>query len=95
MPRNSGIKTGGWPVRFSLDCSTMDQILTRKQIFEKSWDYDKDLFACFVNLEKAYDRVSRDKLWKIFQEYVDDDQLLRAVKLSYCRPEVCDRQWRI
>ena len=41
--------------------STTDQI-TLKQIFEKSWEYGKDLFACLVNLEKAYDRVPRNKL---------------------------------
>ena len=28
--------------------STTDQIFTLKQIFEKSWEYGKDLFACFV-----------------------------------------------
>ena len=39
--------------------STTDRIFTLKQIFEKSWEYGKDLFACFVDLEKAYDRVSR------------------------------------
>jgi len=33
------------------------KILTLKQIFEKSWEYDKNLFACFADLEKAYDRV--------------------------------------
>ena len=45
--------------------STTDQIFTLKQIFEKSWEYGKDLFPCFVNLEKAYDRVPRNKLWKV------------------------------
>ena len=35
--------------------STTDQIFTLKQIFEKSWEHGKDLFACFVDLEKAYD----------------------------------------
>ena len=42
---------------FRLGRSTTDQIFTLKQIFEKSWEYGKDLFACFVDLEKAYDRV--------------------------------------
>ena len=42
--------------------STTDQIFTLKQIFEKSWEYGKDLFAFFVDLEKALDRVPRDKL---------------------------------
>ena len=51
----------------------------------------KDLFVCFVNLEKAYDRVPRDKLWKVLQEYGVDGQLLRAIKSFHCRPEVCVR----
>ena len=71
--------------------STTDQIFTLKQIFEKSWEYGKDLFACFVDLEKAYDRVPRDKLWKVLQEYGVNGQLLRAIKSFYCRPEVCVR----
>ena len=45
--------------------STMDQIFTLKLIFDKSWEYGKDLFACFVDLKKAYDRVPRNKLWKV------------------------------
>ena len=40
----------------------MDQTFTLKQIFEKSWEYSKDLFACLVDLEKAYDQVLLDKL---------------------------------
>ena len=31
--------------------------------------YGKDLFACFVDLEKAHDRVSRDKFRKVLQGY--------------------------
>ena len=71
--------------------STTDQIFTLKQIFEKFCEYGKDLFACFVDLEKAYDRVPRDKLWKVLQEYGVDGQLLRAIKSFYCQPEVCAR----
>ena len=59
--------------------STTDQIFTLKQIFEKSWEYGKDLLTCFVDHEKAYDRVSRDKLWKLLQEYGVNGQLLRAI----------------
>ena len=47
------------------------------------------LHACFVDLEKAFDRVPRDKLWKVLREYGADGQLLRAIKSFYCRPEVC------
>ena len=78
-------------MRFSSGSQHHGPIFTLKQIFEKSWEYGKDLFACFVDFEKAYDRVPRDKLWKVFQEYGVDGQLLRAIKSFYCRPEVCVR----
>ena len=65
--------------------STTDQIFTLKKIFEKSWEYAKDLFACFVDLEKAYDRIPRDNLWRLLQEYGIDGQLLRANKSFYCQ----------
>ena len=55
--------------------STTDQIFSLKQIFDKSWEYNKEFFACFVDLEKAYDRVSQDKLWKVLREYGVDGQL--------------------
>ena len=39
----------------------------------------KVCFACFVDLEKAFDRVPRDKLWKVLQNYGVNGQLLRAI----------------
>ena len=79
---------------FCLGRSTTDQIFNLTQIFQKSWEYGKDLFACFVNLEKAYDRVPRDKLWKILREYGVDDQLLRAIKSFYCRGFFLLSKWQ-
>ena len=48
-------------------------------------------FFFFVDREKAYDRVPRDKPWKVLPEYGVDGQLLHAIKSFYCRPEVCVR----
>ena len=42
----------------------------------------------FVDLEKAYDRVLRNKVWKVLREYGVDGHLLRTIKSFYCRPEV-------
>jgi len=64
-----------------------------KQIFTKSWKYGKDPFACFADLEKAHDRVPRDKLWRVLQEYGIDGQLLLAIKSFYRQPEICVRAY--
>ena len=46
--------------------STTYQIFTLKQIFEKFWEYGKDLFACFVDLENTYNQVPREKTLERF-----------------------------
>ena len=71
--------------------STMDQIFALQQIFEKSWEYAKEVNACFVDLEKAYDRIFRDKLWAMLFRYGIDGQLLTAIKSLYVHSEVCVR----
>ena len=40
-------------------------------------------FAAFVHLEKAYDSVSRDKLWLALKEYNVSEQLLSAMQSLY------------
>ena len=64
--------------------STAGQIFTLRQIVEKSWEYAKDVSSCFVDLEKAYYRVPRDKLWRVLHEYGIDGHLLMAIKSFYC-----------
>ena len=81
----------GQYVRFSSGSQHHGPNLHSEANLREILEYGKDLFACFVDLEKAYDRVPRDKLWKVLQEYGVDGQLLRAIKSFYCRPEVCVR----
>ena len=71
--------------------STTNQIFTLRQIFEKFWEYAKDVFACFLGPEKAYDRVPRDKLWRVLHEYGIGWHLSIAIKPLCCQSEVCDR----
>jgi len=40
--------------------STTEQISTLQQIFKKSWEHAKDVYPCFVDREKGYDRIPRE-----------------------------------
>ena len=42
---------------------------------------------CFVDLEKAYDRVPHDILWEMLQEYGVKGSLLRAIQSLYSQSE--------
>ena len=59
----------------------MDQIIAFQQVFEKLWEYAKEVYTCFVDLEKAYDHDPQDKLWIVLLEYDMKGQLLAAIKL--------------
>ena len=52
-----------------LERKCREKVESLKQIFEKSWEYGKDLFSCFVGLETAYYRGPQDKLRKVLREY--------------------------
>jgi len=45
-----------------LTAAHTDQILTLQQIFEKSWEYARDVNLLFVDFEKAHNRVPCGKL---------------------------------
>ena len=91
MPKNNGIKVGRLPVPFLSKPKHHEPNFHLRQIFEKSLEYAKDVFACLVDLEKAYDQVPQNKLWRLLQEYGNDEYLLMAIKSLHCQPEICVR----
>jgi len=63
---------------------TTEQIFTLQQIFVKSWECGKDVYACFVDIiEKACYRVPREMLW-------DPQSFSRfGVKILHSCSDVC------
>ena len=47
---------------------TRDQIANIRWIMEKEREFQKNIYFCFINYAKAFDRVDNNKLWKILQE---------------------------
>ena len=55
---------------FRLGRGTTDVIFVVKMILEKSWEWGVDKYALFIDLEKTFDRVDRENLWQVLQEFV-------------------------
>ena len=58
---------------------------------EGAWEYAYPVYMCFVDLEKAYDRIPRELLWEVLQEYGVRGSLLRAIQSLYSQSESCVR----
>ena len=70
---------------------TTDQLFTLARILEGAWEYAQPVYMCFVDLEKAYDRVPREILWEVLREYGVRGSLLRAIQSLYDQSESCVR----
>ncbi|KAI5715485.1 hypothetical protein M8J77_016861 [Diaphorina citri] len=44
--------------------STNDLIFTIRQLMEKHYEYDKNLWIAFLDIKKAFDAIKREKVWE-------------------------------
>ena len=54
---------------------TRDQIGNICWIIEKAREFQKNIYFCFIDYAKAFDRVDHNKLWKILKEMGIPDHL--------------------
>ena len=74
---------------FRPGCGTTDQLFTLTRILEGAWEYAYPVYMCFVDLEKAYDRVPQEITWEVLREYRVRGSLLRAIQSLYPQSESC------
>ena len=60
---------------FSKGRGTRGQIANIHWIMEKAREFQKNIYFCFVNYDKAFDCVDHNKLWKILKEMGVPDHL--------------------
>ena len=52
---------------FRQNRSTSDMIFAARQTMEKCREQHRDLYICFVDLSKAFDKVERNMLWEVLR----------------------------
>jgi len=67
--------------------SCTDAIFTVKQIMEKRKEHNLPLFLLFIDYEKAYDNVNRDRLWKVMDNKIPN-YLLNTIKCIYSNTKI-------
>ncbi|KAL3498426.1 hypothetical protein ACH5RR_041158 [Cinchona calisaya] len=60
---------------FMVGRSTTEAIYILKKLTERYRDEKKDLHMIFIDLEKAYDRISREIMWRVLET--------RGVRVAY------------
>ena len=68
-----------------------NQLFTIRQFSEKMIEKNKKMLLGCVDLEKAFDRVGREKLWNVLKEYGVKGRLVRAIRSLYKKSEACVR----
>ena len=53
---------------FTRGRGTRGQIVNILWITEKAWNFQKNIYFCFIDYTKAFDCVDHKKLWKILKE---------------------------
>ena len=61
----------------------MENVFVIRQLAEKMLERGKRLYAAFLDLDKAYDRVWRTGLWEALKQYGVEGRLLKAVQGLY------------
>ncbi|MEL7177812.1 MAG: reverse transcriptase domain-containing protein [Pseudomonadota bacterium] len=69
----------------------IDQIFTVKGVAEKYIAKGKKLYAAFMDLEKAYDKVEWEGMWNVLRIYGVGGQLLDGIKAFYKGANACVR----
>ena len=70
---------------FVAEKGTANALFTFRVLTERALDVQKDVFACFVDYEKAFDKVRHEKLFGILKDLEVDGKDLRLIKNLYWR----------
>ena len=62
---------------------TRDQISNLRCIMEKTREYQKDVYVCFIDYSKAFDCIDHDKLWNCLKQMGIPEHLQELIRSLY------------
>ena len=68
---------GDYQCGFRRGRSTIDHIFTIRQLMEKYWEYNKEMWQLLIDFKQAYDSVHRESLWNIMAEMRIPNKLIK------------------
>ena len=63
--------------------STVDQLFSLRQIGEKWLEKNKDVYCCYVDFEKAFNRVWQKGIWKALAFFGFSNKIIRLLQALY------------
>jgi len=76
---------------FRSGIGTRDAIGVMRMLYERCLEHGNDLFICYIDFEKAFDRVRWDKMMQVLKELSVDWKDRRMIKDLYMRQEAVVR----
>ena len=83
-------------VAYRKGIGTTDMIWALRLVIEKHCEYNQPPFIVFLDLEKAFDRVPREKLWMAMAEYMvlaDQQIAIKHIQNQQEQSEHKHRKW--
>ena len=77
----------GFQAGFRKGRGTRDQIANICWIIEKTREFQKNIYFCFLDYAKSFDCVDHNKLWKILKEMGIPDHLTCLLRNLYAGQE--------
>ena len=78
-------------VGFRNGTGTRDQIANIHWIIEKTREFQKNIYFCFIDYAKAFDCVDHKTVWKILKEMDIPDHLVYLLRNLYAGQEATVR----